>query len=159
MKRIAGRNIYVTNLHRVLASAGGPAKLANRCRDSRLSAVWIRLGRGSGLDKNFTEPEMAPFRTELDKIGVELWGWHVPFCADLAAANDEADKVVRWANDFDLAGALIDAEKTPDPRFRGGAREAEIYAGKVQTGLSAKGRGVALSSHDQPSLCLTPSVG
>jgi hypothetical protein len=153
MKRAVGRNIYVTSLHRVLISAGGAAKLAARCKDSQLSALWVRVGRGPGLDKNFTTPEMAAFRTELDQTGVELWGWHVPFCANAAAANDEADKVVKWANDFDLAGVLLDAEKTtPDPRFLGKAPEAEIYAGKVQAGLSAKGRGIALSSHDQPSL-------
>jgi hypothetical protein len=152
MKRITGRNIYITNLHRVLASAGGAINLANRCKDSRFNAVWIRVGRGPGLDKNFTTQEMTTFRTELDKTGVELWGWHVPFCADVAAANDEADKVVQWANDFNLAGVLLDAEKTPDPRFRGGAGEAEVYAAKVQAGLLAKGRGIALSSHDQPSL-------
>lgn len=153
MKRIVGRNIYVTNLHNVLASAGGAVKLANRCKDSRFSAVWVRVGRGPGLDKNFTNPEMTTFRTELDKAGVELWGWHVPFCANVAAANDEADKVLQWAHDFDLAGVLLDAEKTSNsPRFRGKAPEAEAYAAKVEAGLSAKGRGIALSSHDQPSL-------
>jgi hypothetical protein len=120
MKRITGRNIYIASLHRVLASAGGATNLANRCKDSRFSAVWIRIGRGPNLDKNFATQEMIIFRKELDKTGIELWGWHVPFCANVAAANEEAERVVQWANEFDLAGVLLDAEKTPDPRFRGG---------------------------------------
>jgi hypothetical protein len=54
---------------------------------------------------------------------------------------------------FALTGVLLDAEKTDEsPRFRGGSAEARIYAEKIRAGLSAKGRGLALSSHDQPSL-------
>jgi hypothetical protein len=152
MKRVTGRNIYITNLQKVLGT-GRPAAFAARCKESKFSAVWVRVGRGPGLDKNFTLHELSEVRSELDKAGVELWGWHVPFCADKAAAHDEAAKVISWAEQFSLAGVLLDAEKTDEsPRFRGGRPEAQIYAGEVHAGLAAKGRGVALSSHDQPSL-------
>ncbi len=153
MKRITGRNIYVTDLHKVLVKAGGPAKFAAICKASQFTAVWVRLGRGPGLDHNFQIAELPDVRQELDNAGVELWGWHVPFCADPNDARDEASKLVAWAEQFSLAGLLLDAEKTDEsPRFRGGPAEAKIYAGEVHAGLTAKGRGIALSSHDQPSL-------
>jgi hypothetical protein len=89
----------------------------------------------------------------LDKAGIALWGWHVPFCPDRDAAKAEAGQVLKWAEQYELAGVLLDAERTPEsPRFRGGAAEAVTYAKAVLDGLSAKGRGVALSSHDQPAL-------
>jgi hypothetical protein len=153
MKRITGRNIYITNLQSVLGVTGGPTAFSARCKDSQFSAVWIRIGRGPAIDKNFTLNELPAVRSNLDKAGIELWGWHVPFCEDQGAAHDEAAKVVKWAEKYSLAGVLLDAEKTAEsPRFRGGRPEAQIYAGEVHAGLSAAGRGVALSSHDQPAL-------
>jgi hypothetical protein len=153
MSRVAGRNIYVTNLQTVLEAVGGAGALAKTCADSHFSAIWVRLGRGPQLDKNFGLAELPALKAGLDKARVELWGWHVPFCADKTAAQNEATKVLHWAEQYSLAGVLLDAEKTPEsPRFRGGRAEAEIYAGEVSAGLSAKGRGVALSSHDQPVL-------
>jgi hypothetical protein len=153
MARVTGRSIYVTSLQTVLAKTGAPAALAAICVDSKFSALWLRLGRGSKLDPNFGLAALAAVRKELDKAGIELWGWHVPFCADQSAAKTEAGNVVKWADQFALAGVLIDAERTPEsPRFRGGAAEAETYAKAILDGLSAKGRGVALSSHDQPAL-------
>ena len=152
MKRATGRNIYIVNLNNVVGNRG-PDAFATRCKDSRFSAVWVRVGRGPTLDANFSLPQLPAIRTALDNVGVEMWGWHVPFCANAAAARDEADKVVKWAADHALAGVLLDAEKTPDsPRFRGGSAEAKIYAERVHDGLTSAGRGVALSSHDQPAL-------
>jgi hypothetical protein len=153
MKRIVGRNIYITDLKKVLAKSGGPAGFAARAKDSQFSAVWIRIGRGPGRDRNLELPELPAVQGALANAGVELWGWHVPFCANAAAAESEAGKVLEWAEQFALAGVLLDAEKTSEsPRFRGGRNEARIYAEKVRAGVAAKGRGIALSSHDQPSL-------
>lgn len=153
MGRVTGRNIYVTNLQAVLAKTGGPAAVAATCADSKLTGLWVRLGRGLQLDGNFGIAALPAVRTELDKAGIALWGWHVPFCADQDAAKAEAGNVVKWVDQFALAGVLVDAERTPEsPRFRGGAGEAQTYAKTVLDGLSAKGRGVALSSHDQPAL-------
>jgi hypothetical protein len=153
MTRVTGRNIYITDLAKVLARSGGSAPFAARAKDAQMSAVWIRVGRGPGLDKNFTLAELPQVRQALDDAGIALWGWHVPFCADKHAARDEADKLVGWAEQFALAGTLLDAEKTKEsPRFRGGPAEAEIYAETMREGASAQGRGLALSSHDQPPL-------
>jgi hypothetical protein len=153
MARVTGRNIYVTSLQAVLAKTGGAAALAATCADAKFSALWLRLGRGPQLDPNFRVAALPAVRKELDKVGIALWGWHVPFCADQDAAKAEASHVLTWADQYTLAGVLLDAERTPEsPRFRGGAAEAETYAKTVLEGLSAKGRGVALSSHDQPAL-------
>lgn len=153
MPRVTGRCIYVTSLKHVLAKAGGPEAIAATCVEAKLSALWLRLGRGPQLDQNFSDPSLPLVRNALEKAGIALWGWHVPFCADVAAAKAEAAKVLNWADQYSLAGVLMDAEKTPEsPRFRGGAAEAQTYTEVLRDGLSTKGRGIALSSHDQPVL-------
>jgi len=152
MKRATGRNIYIVSLRKAVGNRGADA-FAARCKNSRLSAVWVRVGRGPNLDANFSLAALPAIKSALHDAGVEMWGWHVPFCRNEAAARDEADKVVKWASDHDLAGVLLDAERTPEsPRFRGGPAEAEIYAKRAHDGLTSAGRGIALSSHDQPAL-------
>jgi hypothetical protein len=151
--RATGRNIYITDLRKVLADTGDVDQFVTRCQSARFSAIWVRLARGVQLDRNFTLAEMSGLRQQLANVNVGLWGWHVPFCANAQAAADEASKVANWAEQFQLDGVLMDAEKTAEsPRFRGGVREAEIYAGTLGAALAARGRGCALSSHDQPSL-------
>ncbi|HEY1803266.1 MAG TPA: hypothetical protein VGG45_02190 [Terracidiphilus sp.] len=151
--RVTGRGIYVTSLENVLAQAGGPEAIAATCVDAKLSSLWLRLGRGAHIDANFSDPSLPSLRKALDEAGIALWGWHVPFCADMGAAKDEAAKVLRWAAHYTLAGVLIDAERTPEsPRFRGGPAEADTYAQALRGGLVANGQGIALSSHDQPVL-------
>lgn len=152
MPRVTGRCIYVTDLRKVLHDTGGVAAVAVRAAQSQFSGVWLRLARGPTLDPNFALAELPSLRSALANNGVALWGWHVPFCANEAAANDEAGKIVKWARDYELDGVLLDAEKTDEsPRFRGGPREADVYAGAVHDGLQRDGCGIALSSHDQPS--------
>jgi hypothetical protein len=152
MKRIHGRNIFIVNLANVLQPIG-PALFLERATASRFSALWIRVGRGEGMDPNLALPELAGLRRALKDAGVDLWGWHVSFCANPAAARREAELGLHWVERHELDGLVLDLEKTPDnPRFQGGPREAEIYAGLLAEGLAARGRGIALSTHDQPSL-------
>jgi hypothetical protein len=101
MKRTDGRNVFVTDLALTLGTMD-PAAFAARCRDARLKAVWIRAGRGANRDPNLSFARLGEIRTELASAGVELWGWHVPFCATLAAAANEASKVLSWADDAKL---------------------------------------------------------
>ena len=152
MKRIHGRNIFIVSLANVLQPIG-PGLFLERAMASRFSALWIRIGRGERMDPNLAAPELAGLRGALKDAGVELWGWHVSFCATPDAARREADLALEWVERHELDGLLVDLEKTPDnPRFQGGAREAEIYAGRLAAGLAGQGRGIALSTHDQPSL-------
>jgi hypothetical protein len=117
MKRATGRNIYIVSLKKAVGNRGADA-FAARCKNSRLSAVWVRVGRGPNLDANFSLAALPAIKSALHDAGVEMWGWHVPFCRNEGAARDEADKVVKWASDHDLAGVLLDTERTPEsPRF------------------------------------------
>lgn len=118
-----------------------------------MSAVWIRVGRGLGPDPNLSLPTLPAVKQALADAGVELWGWHVPFCADAQAAAAEAQKVLEWLDQAGFSGIVIDAERTDEsPRFRGGPAEADIYTSTVVAGLDQRGCGVAFSSHDQPAL-------
>jgi hypothetical protein len=152
MTHMRGRNIFLVSLANVLQPIG-PALFLERAASSRFDAVWIRIGRGPDADANLQHPDLATLRAALKQAGVGLWGWHVAFCAHPGAARREADLVLEWAERHELDGVALDVERTPDnPRFRGGAREAEVYAGRIAEGLTTTGRGVALSTHDQPSL-------
>ncbi|CAN3991381.1 hypothetical protein [Methylocystis bryophila] len=152
MNRIHGRNIFIVSLAGVLQPIG-PGLFLERATASRFSALWIRVGRGEGMDPNLAMPELDGLRRSLKDADVDLWGWHVSFCATPSAARKEADLALEWVERHELDGLVLDLEKTPDtPRFQGGPREAEIYAGRLAEGLAAKGRGIALSTHDQPSL-------
>jgi hypothetical protein len=152
MTAMQGRNIFVVDLATILAPIG-PAVFLQRAVEGRFSAVWIRIARGEKLDPNLRLDSLPSLRKALADAGVALWGWHVAFCPGVAASRREAELVVELAERFDFAGVTLDVEKTPEnPRFRGGPREAEVYAGRVAERLAARGRGVALSTHDQPSL-------
>src|SRR4051794_18211380 len=98
MARVTGRNIYVTSLEAVLVKVGSAAALAATCADSKFNALWLRLGRGPQLDPNFRLAVLPAVRKELDKMGIALWGWHVPFCGDQEAAKGEAGNVLTWAD-------------------------------------------------------------
>jgi len=152
LNRTAGRNIFVIDLEKVLGSSG-PAAFAAKSKSAHMSGIWIRVGRGVSPDPNLALKYLPGVRQELANVGVGLWGWHVPFCANPTAATTEAAKVLKWVDDAGLAGIVIDAERTNEnPRFQGGAEEAEIYTGALVLGLKQRGCGIAFSSHDQPQL-------
>jgi hypothetical protein len=93
----------------------------------------------------------------LDKAGIDVWGWHVPFCTDRDAAKAEASNVLKLVGQHALDGAdrcRKYAQVAAVPRWcgQGRRRPGLRHAKAVLDGLSAKGRGVALSSLDQPAL-------
>jgi hypothetical protein len=152
LKRTAGRCVYVTNLSHVVGPSD-PAEFAAKCRDAHLDSIWIRAGRGANRDANLGFGKLAAIRAELTRIGIALWGWHVPFCANSTAASKEAAAVLTWATDAELAGIIVDAERTPEsPRFQGDIKDAVAYLKPLTKGLEDAGLGIAFSSHDQPSL-------
>jgi hypothetical protein len=152
LKRTSGRNIFIIDLKKVLGSST-PAAFAKKSKEARMSGIWIRAGRGTAPDPNLSLKKLADVHKALVDVGVELWGWHVPFCANSTAAAMEALKVLEWLDQAGLAGMVIDAERTNEhPRFQGTAKEAAAYTSAVVAGLDARGCGVAFSSHDQPAL-------
>lgn len=152
MSNTLGRNIFITNLKKVLGPMSAEA-FAKKAKDAHFTGVWIRAGRGATADANISLHELAGVRNALTDAGVQLWGWHVPFCAHVPAAKAEAAKVLEWVDHARLDGMVVDAERTHEnPRFRGNAAEAIAYTDAVVAGLKARKRGVAFSSHDQPAL-------
>ncbi|TAT71050.1 hypothetical protein [Rhizobium ruizarguesonis] len=152
MKRMVGRNIFITNLKAVLKD-GGQDLFVQRAADSKFAAIWIRVGRGRTADPNLSLPGLQTIRQALKSHGVELWGWHVPFCEDEDAAVTEAKSLVKWSADSHLDGVILDVERTHEsPRFRGDVNDAKTYAGLVAKETRARGMGLGFSSHDQPSL-------
>jgi hypothetical protein len=146
---LLGRSIYIVDLARIL-HVGGQASLLQRCRDSKFSSIWIRVGRGKHADPNLQVHDLPAIRAACEDMGIEVWGWHVPFCRNATDANKEADLAAGWVTAARFAGLIIDAERTPEsPRFQGTAHEAEIYVDRVNALLPGR---IAFSSHDQPSL-------
>lgn len=151
MKQMVGRNIYVVSLANIMSKQGLETFIA-RGSNASFSAIWIRLGRGPTIDANLAHPLLPELRARLKASGVELWGWHVPFCADLAATRAEVANVLEWTQQGEFEGVVCDAERTPEnPRFRGGSAEAELYSGLLREGLAAANKAIAFSSHDQPA--------
>lgn len=152
MKALSGRHIYVTNL-KLVVGADSPATFVQRCIDAHLNGVWIRVGRGQTKDANLSLPALSPIKQALQAKGVELWGWHVAFCKDEDSARNEASMVLKATEDVGLDGIVVDGERTPEsPRFQGGEKEADAYLKALAAGLAQKSKGLAFSSHDQPSL-------
>jgi hypothetical protein len=152
MKALSGRHIYITNL-KLVVGADSPATFIQRCIDAHLNGIWIRIGRGQTKDANLSLPELSLIKQGLQSKGIELWGWHVAFCKDEASARNEASIALRAAEEADLDGIVVDGERTPEsPRFQGGEKEADIYLMALAAGLAQKSKGLAFSSHDQPSL-------
>jgi hypothetical protein len=115
MRRITGRNVYITDLRHAIGGTA-PGAFAERCSTARLK-VYL------GAPCERPEPrqdlrEGADLRT-----AGRLERWHVPFCENLTAATTEASRIVDWAERFELAGVLVDAERTPE------------YLGQLPSGL------------------------
>ena len=152
MRRAIGRHVFVVDLRATMGDDSLDA-FAAKCARARFNSVWVRVGRGAALDRNFSIPGAADIAKAFRAAGVELWGWHVPFCARAAAARTESDNVWNWAFEFGLDGIVVDAEATPEnPRFQGGAAQARAYMQPLSAALASAGKGLALSSHDQPPL-------
>ncbi|ACA15670.1 hypothetical protein M446_1143 [Methylobacterium sp. 4-46] len=149
MRRLEGRSMYIVRLMNVMAASGGVDPFVQRCTDAHLASIWIRMGYGRRIDPNLRHPDFSQLHKKLTGAGIQIWGWHVPRCPNVEIAQQEAELVVGWARDFTLAGVLLDAEQG-DRFFQGGGDEAAAYVRQVETGLSALGAGLALSSHDAP---------
>lgn len=152
MRRATGRHAYVVDLNATLAGESLEA-FAAKCARARIASLWLRVGRGPALDRNFSAAGARDMAKTFRAAGVELWGWHVPFCATTRAAQRESDLVWSAAFDFDLDGIVVDAEATPEnPRFQGGTEQARAYMLPLSAALASADKGFALSSHDQPPL-------
>jgi hypothetical protein len=151
MTRVAGRNIYIISLAKAVNRTGSVDAFVARCAEAQLSSIWIRLGYGIRLDRNLKLASFNDIQQKLRDKGIKVWGWHVPRCPNMECARQEAELVETWARQYALDGILLDAEHG-SAYFQGGRAEAEQYVSDLGNKLTALGKGLALSSHDQPRL-------
>ncbi len=81
--------------------------------------------------------------------GIKVWGWHVPRCETSNKAKREASNILGIASNFRLDGLIMDAEHGPG-FFRGGKKEAEVYASEMRKVADKIAKPLAISSHDIP---------
>lgn len=147
-----GRCMYVWRLAPVLAAEGGTAKVIEKAVRAHLSALWIKVAEGDAPHSNVTGAMEAKFTDLAQRAqakGVEIWGWHVPRCADQAAARAEAKVVGDLAQKLALNGVIMDAE-SESSFFLGGVPEATKYSSDLRNRLAQQNKRLALSSHDVP---------
>lgn len=149
---LKGRCIYVWQLKPVLVSEMGIDNFVNKAVKAKFSSIWIKVAEGEKRYKNIDGDMKAKFEevvSELKKEGIDVWGWHVPYAATVEAAKKEAQLAASIADEFNLAGILMDAE-SESVFFKGNAETADVYAGELKNLLAIQSKGLAISSHDVP---------
>lgn len=146
------RSMYIWKLGPVIDAEGSVPKIVEKARRASLSALWVKIADGPSAYRNVTGSMASDFSNLVQRchnVGIEVWGWHVPNCADVAAANAEATNVQNIATQFGIDGLIMDAEGGPD-FFHGGTAEADAYSRAMRAAANAIGRPLAISSHDIP---------
>lgn len=153
MTTLKGRCIYVWQLDPVLKAELGIESFVRKAVKAQFSSVWIKVAEGGRKYKNLSADMEIKFRQvveELNREGIDVWGWHVPYAATTESAKAEAELVASIAKEFNLSGILMDAEAGAK-FFKGNANTAEIYAENLKIILNSLDKGLAISSHDIPS--------
>ncbi len=148
-----GRCIYVWKLEPVLTAEMGIDKFVRKARRANFSSIWIKVAEGGKTYKNIEGDMETKFRelvNELKREDIDVWGWHVPYAPSDAEAQREAGLVAHIAQEFNLAGILMDAESGAG-FFKGNLKTAEIYAKELRGLLDNQNKGLGISSHDIPS--------
>jgi hypothetical protein len=145
--------MYIWKLAPVLTAEMGITNFVKKAKKAKLSSLWIKIAEGNNENVNITgnmRQEFINLCQKLKETGINVWGWHIPFCKTGDDASKEAALVARLIKDFNLDGAMMDAESEPI-FFKGNETTADIYAGELRTALNGQQKGLALSSHDIPS--------
>jgi len=149
---LKGRCMYVWQLNSVLASEMGVHNFVRKAKKAQFSSIWIKVAEGEKPYKNIEVGMEAKFKEvvrELNREDIDVWGWHVPYAHTLTAAKKEAELIASIAQDYNLAGILMDAESEAN-FFKGDAETADAYAKELKNLLSQQSKGLAISSHDIP---------
>lgn len=125
----AGKGIFIWKIKN--AEGGDVRAIARVAREMGLHWVAVKVNSGyynynlRKLESGVWVDDYIPMlKTELDKVGVELWGWGDAW---LLNGKREAEKAVARVQAFGLKGYLIDAEgqaKQSSDRYN----QARIYA-------------------------------
>ena len=146
------RSMYVWKLKQIIDAEGSVARVVERAKRAQLSALWVKIADGASAYPNVTGGMAANFTnlvTRCHAAGIEVWGWQVPHCATVAAANNEAAQAGVLGTRFGLDGLIMDAEAGA-VFFHGGVAEADAYGQAMKAAAAQMGKPLALSSHDIP---------
>lgn len=149
---MADRFMYVWKLAPIIAAEGTVSRMVDKARRAKITSLWVKIAEGRSAYRN-VEGSMADKLTELvrrchDK-DIQVWGWHVPRCADTNIAKQEAAKVRAITEKFSLDGIIMDAEGGPD-FFLGDVDEARTYSTAMRHAADEINKPLAVSSHDIP---------
>ena len=149
---ITGRNMFIWRLTPVVKAEMDIPTFVRKARKADLSGVWIKIADGARPFDNVQPKQLALFkevRDALRKAGIAVWGWQVPHGETAAHAREEAAVAAQLASELKLDGVLMDAEGGAG-YFKGGAAEAEAYAGTLHNLLMQTHRGLAMCGNDIP---------
>lgn len=146
------RSMYIWKLGQVVAAEGTVNNLVDKAKRAKLTALWVKVADGASAYANVTGAMAATMNALVARAhakGIQVWGWQVPHCATVAAANNEATVFGGLANTFGLDGLIMDAEGTSD-FFHGGLNEARAYGTAMRAAADSLGKPLAISSNDIP---------
>ena len=146
------RSMYIWKLDVVLSAEGGVNRIIEKAKRAKLSSLWIKVADGASdfaNTKGKIGNQLTALVTRAHANDIEVWGWQVPHCADLGAAQAEASTFEQLAQKFKLDGLIMDAEGG-GTFFQGGVAEAAAYASAMKQVAAGLGKPLAISSNDIP---------
>lgn len=144
--------MYIWKLKPVINAEGSLAKIVEKARRAKLSALWIKIAEGASDYQNLTGSMKDQFEELVSRChaaDIDVWGWQVPHCATAQAVAAEAATSARLAQAFGLRGLIMDAEGGAE-FFQGGTAEADDYGRQMRAASDALGIPLAISSNDIP---------
>jgi hypothetical protein len=153
MKSIRGRCMYIWKLAPVIEQELGIKGMLKKAKAAKLSGVWIKIAEGAHPYPNVSGDTGIAFhnlREAFAAAGIDVWGWHIPYCATNADSEKEAALVAKLADDLQLDGVLMDAESEA-AFFKGDKKTATAYAKALRKRLNDSERTLGISSHDIPT--------
>jgi hypothetical protein len=147
-----GRCMYIWKLKSALSAEGGVNKLIDKAKRAKLSSIWVKVADGQSRYENVGDAlkqSMTDLVASAHQKEVEIWGWQVPHCPDVPAAQAEAKLFGTIASDFELDGLIMDAEGT-STFFHGGIDEARAYGAAMRQAADKLKKPLGISSNDIP---------
>ena len=147
-----GRCMYIWKLGQVLAAEGGANRIIDKAKRAKLSAIWVKIADGASAYANVTG-SMAQIMTDLvtraQARDLQVWGWQVPHCPTVQAAQAEAKVFGDLAQQFRLDGLIMDAEGGSS-YFQGAIDAAQAYGQAMRQIASNVNKPLGISSNDIP---------
>jgi hypothetical protein len=144
--------MYVWKLEAVLAAEGGVDQLVDKSARAKLSAIWVKVADGTSPFTNVSgamAQTMTNLVTRAHARGLQVWGWQVPHCPTVQAAQGEAKAFGDLTQQFQLDGLIMDAEGGSD-FFHGGVGEAQAYGQAMRQAANGLNKPLGISSNDIP---------